>query len=861
MESALLRNIFAEKSDAEFVNIRVLKRELEGDGNTKVLANKYFVSIAKAEKFIDKHRSDGDVYFGVCTRKEQKATAESVARGYCVWADIDTNESRNQHDQITFIAPPSIIVSSGNGLHVYWLLETPTKDLEKLRQTAKLISGIVGGDDISDCARILRVENTFNYKYEQPKPVSILREVDVRYDLNDLKGYATLDDKVAQRILTGNTRGFKTRSERDWSVVVALVRVGVSNQGILNIFLHNKIGDKVEEGRNIETYLKHTVSRAREQSKIPEGTNAQLQVGDIFERNGSYWKLTAKNAIRLSSFIFEPNILIKRSGVESPIDALVGDIKSKTDQAEAQLTRKAFVTVAALCKELPSIDWAWYGKDADVRHFQTFLMDKLREKGTPTKEATNTLGYHKKSNSYVLSEQTITQNAVLSTAESEVHLLASKGARPITHYATKAPDAQELQKFFILANRINKPEVIWVALGWWAACALKVQLEALKYRFPILNLFGTRGSGKTTIVKEIIQVLAGYVEPEVFECTTTQFVMLSLLGATTSVPVSFGEYRQSKRVKPLLNILRASYDSGHNPRGRSDQTVQDYKLSAPFTIDGEDALTDAAALERVLLVHMHPEDIAEGTDAYDAFNELTHQTHPPCNLNRIGAAFLQYALTIDIPQVLEEAIQLVRVAFPETLPDRPRRNLVVTTVGLLSLAAFAETLTVPFAINTSFLDEVLRPCLGNIVKEGLGRTEMLVDDMVTDLVNQAAKLGGEDGFTFKHDPNTNVLWFHFTTAFSWWLQLRGKERTGDTLSKSAMRAQMNERLCLNGTAKPGQYITGNKRISIDGNTYLCLGISIEAAHTANLDVPEQLNKRSFVMPKAAASRFQNINSN
>ena len=101
-------------------------------------AVKYALSKATDEKFSD------EIYYGVCLRKERR---EETVRGEladisvmpCLWWDIDVAEDDNVHAQkdlpnsieeaIDFVKsispPPSVIVHSGHGLHVYWLLAKP----------------------------------------------------------------------------------------------------------------------------------------------------------------------------------------------------------------------------------------------------------------------------------------------------------------------------------------------------------------------------------------------------------------------------------------------------------------------------------------------------------------------------------------------------------------------------------------------------------------------------------------------------------------------------------------------------------------------------------------------------------------
>jgi len=127
-----------------------------------------------------------DIYFGVHPSKIQKGTnhgttLEDIAAINCVFADIDDkdfNSSATEH--IKSIDPrPSVIISSGSGFHLYWLLDEPfildsNFKVEIARSLQEQWAPYVGGDKaVHDLARILRLPGTYNYKHDTPQPVNI----------------------------------------------------------------------------------------------------------------------------------------------------------------------------------------------------------------------------------------------------------------------------------------------------------------------------------------------------------------------------------------------------------------------------------------------------------------------------------------------------------------------------------------------------------------------------------------------------------------------------------------------------------------------------------------------------------------
>ncbi len=71
-----------------------------------------------------------NVFFGVCPRHGSKGRfdlAWQIRTVRCLWTDIDHVTVDAARDRITKsgLPPPSIIVNSGNGVHLYWLLDQP----------------------------------------------------------------------------------------------------------------------------------------------------------------------------------------------------------------------------------------------------------------------------------------------------------------------------------------------------------------------------------------------------------------------------------------------------------------------------------------------------------------------------------------------------------------------------------------------------------------------------------------------------------------------------------------------------------------------------------------------------------------
>ena len=114
---------------------------------------------------------------------------KGVIKGYI---DQATGLSEFQKFCVTVGLPRPILVSSGYGIHAYWLLkETVSRAeweplAERLRELCVEQSFIVD-PSVFEASRILRIPGTFNFKQTEPKLVEVINERSARIEYAQLK--------------------------------------------------------------------------------------------------------------------------------------------------------------------------------------------------------------------------------------------------------------------------------------------------------------------------------------------------------------------------------------------------------------------------------------------------------------------------------------------------------------------------------------------------------------------------------------------------------------------------------------------------------------------------------------------------
>lgn len=142
-----------------------------------------------------------DVYVGVAPRSRQEGTREAVEHCHVLFVDCDTPASIAALD--AFDPAPSMVVSSGSGLHAYWSLWPPANP-DQLEGGNRRLAFHLGADmRATDAARILRPPGTFNHK--SGTPIAVEMEA-VRFDIftvEDVVG--RLSDPPARGASPGRT--------------------------------------------------------------------------------------------------------------------------------------------------------------------------------------------------------------------------------------------------------------------------------------------------------------------------------------------------------------------------------------------------------------------------------------------------------------------------------------------------------------------------------------------------------------------------------------------------------------------------------------------------------------------------------
>jgi DNA primase catalytic core len=531
--------------------------------------------------------------------------------------------------------------------------------------------------------------------------------------------------------------------------------------------------------------LRQAGTRVREDGSARAATALK---GEIQEAGDHYYLAGPRGEhIALSSFRIVPTARIVLPEGE------IIDANIQTDQGRVhhgiRFSREAWNSKRNLLRVLGPIDLQWTGSDDNVQG----LLRLVAAQDVPTRQGTTNLGYLETPDGCVW----ISPGGCLAPAEASAEptgiVYVSSGATlgdrvrydEVTLSEVNAAAAVILPQLLAL----NSPAVILPILGWFFAAPLKPRFIRLLGHFPILVVWGSQGSGKTSLIMEIFWPLLGVISAEPYSATETEFALLKLISATNSVPVFIDEYKPFDmprfRLNTLHRYMRRLYSGEVEERGRADQTVVSYRLSAPLCLAGETRPIEPALVERILTANPDKNQLMrEGAHA-DAFSRIR-----TVNPNVLSTEIIRFLLSRNTATDVERARNTTNDLLREReVPHRVRDNLIVMIAGLLCFKEFAHKhgVALPQIDLATAVDGLLEDLLesgGTAVKSGL---DYFLEELSAMAVSTAIR--PERHYSF-HD---GLLALHFPSCHAAFTEhCRRADFQGEIPDRKALRRQLVE---------------------------------------------------------------------
>jgi regulator of replication initiation timing len=393
----------------------------------------------------------------------------------------------------------------------------------------------------------------------------------------------------------------------------------------------------------------------------------------------------------VSTFIIKPKSKLWIDGFEA-INATFQSLQETIE--DVVIERKYWNTPERFMDIIPSAKMNWTGDRKDVQS----VMMIVSSYDTPTQIATQQIGWHK-DKIWVAPNINLISNGIIEPQK--VFYYPMGGANILDSIVTysECNDSQfaELQTQAKKLLELNETDVTIPIIGWFhAACAKKWWLNFPTLRhFPHLNVAGSRGSGKTTLIEIFWQVF-GWTGDALINCSMSRFALLRTFASTHSFPVVLDEFKPSNmpddRVANIREFMRHSYGGAIDQRGRPDQSLVAYYLTAPICLVGETPYypLEAAAIERVIPVHTNFNAINPDTEQGKQRIELCWQLQQ-FDFRGYLSRYIRYLTTIDFDQQVEYAREdAARYLGERNVPRRIWDNLAAMVFGIRQYENFVK---------------------------------------------------------------------------------------------------------------------------------------------------------------------------
>lgn len=509
-------------------------------------------------------------------------------------------------------------------------------------------------------------------------------------------------------------------------------------------------------------FMQHFCCKSTE---CPVWRNANAIVYDgLYEGTHNYIRGVGKHQVEITNFRLEPTRFIQLEHEAFYICDIVTEHKKIQNAVFSKLDLAGKSTFIKALKPYHGLPFT--GVDTDVQRIIGILeqYDNIE-----TRYGTKTLGLNEFKNSWVwvTDDVYVTPDGI---SEREVEYL-DNGSRISSkiHYPIKDNIEEVKQALRENLFSINQAFKIANIAGWFFASAFAPMIRKKLSHFPLLHVWGTRGSGKTETLKLMWRLFG--VNPPVFSCDATEFILLQLLSATSSIPIIVDEYKSDlnrRKMDALHRYCRMAYDGSTHARGRPDQTSIEYHLQAPVVLSGEMQPNDRALMDRFVVINLTPMDInpqhEKGLARFQAFKKLSTM-----NLEAFALDYIKYVLNVlykDFDKVFDSTLDLVlsEIDYNKITSNRYFDTLRVIVFGLLVMRDY---------LSLDLTDKQILQLLITEQEDTVDSRLMLEFDFMLEDLSVLAHQGLiiED---VHYVVREKLLWLHFNSCYQFWLAYQNR---------------------------------------------------------------------------------------
>jgi len=270
-------------------------------------------------------------------------------------------------------------------------------------------------------------------------------------------------------------------------------------------------------------------------------------------------------------------------------------------------------------------------------------------------------------------------------------------ARSDLHSAPDMVNSESMKETMRCLLNFNNKMAVAQSLGYYIACFLCQPIRYLEEKFPMLELHGPAGAGKSSTASMLQQFHTHMTKINLMSaggCSTT-FAIQSALSMSASIPVIVDEFKprdlDPRRVSEFRDLARNNYTGGRVAKGNVNKDSGASKLvvvedtnAAPLVFIGEALDTETAMRERVIEVSLTKETRAGRTHENSFQFLMRHRSEMASIGKKIMTLILSDRFSfLELRARLDHYVDEVRKRCPDYSGlDRPIFNAAVNLVGL-----------------------------------------------------------------------------------------------------------------------------------------------------------------------------------
>lgn len=260
--------------------------------------------------------------------------------------------------------------------------------------------------------------------------------------------------------------------------------------------------------------------------------------------------------------------------------------------------------------------------------------------------------------------------------------LAYRPAQALSSYDIDIHWAPELDESMVDSLhdlfKINRPEAVADLVGWFVAAHYRSFYLHLFRQFPMLQVYGTAGSGKTQTIM-LLSHLHWYIKERISvrsAASCTSFALDAHVSSSTSAPCIIDEYKPQElrmikgRYEKLKDVFKASYvgsDVGErgtiNRGAESHLAVIKSKATAPIVFLGEAIEMETAIIERCVIVNLREPDLIPERQA--PFKRLQED---PTAVSALGREIMQMGFLLNL-EAMRREFDSIKAEIEASLPS------------------------------------------------------------------------------------------------------------------------------------------------------------------------------------------------